>query len=172
MEISYRGFLWLIFALLILVLLGLGGGIMMLASINMSHMQPNQVSLGNTTITVAVADTPLLRAKGLGGKTVLSDSEGMIFPLDAPEEQVFWMKGMLIPIDIIWVRHGTIVGIEKSVVPEPDVADADLKRYPSPIEVDAVIEVAAGFSERHRVSVGDGVHYSGATIAKFNYGTK
>ena len=94
--------------------------------------------------------------KGLGGRTDLSMQQGMLFPYDTVEEKIFWMKGMRIPIDIIWIRRGKIVHIQKNVPPPPSlmVPDRQLARYGTGIFADAVLEVAAGFCELFGVKPG------------------
>jgi len=67
---------------------------------------------------------------------------------------------MLIPIDIIWISDGRVVGIAQEVpVPSPDrpVSDEQLPTYTSPAPVHYVLEVRAGFAKRYNLSVGDTV---------------
>lgn len=58
------------------------------------------------------------RAQGLSGRTELPGGYGMLFVFDVPDRYGFWMKDMLMPIDILWLADdGTIVGIERNVMP-------------------------------------------------------
>lgn len=50
--------------------------------------------------TVAVADTPELRAQGLMGVTDLGDLDGMLFVFDEDAASGFWMRDTIIPLDI------------------------------------------------------------------------
>ena len=106
---------------------------------------------------VSLADTPLKRAKGLSGIKSLSATEGMLFLFDKPAIQYFWMKDMLIPIDIIWISNGRVVGFVENAQPEPDVPTYKLKKYPSPETVDYVLEAKAGTVRRISLQVGDPV---------------
>lgn len=50
--------------------------------------------------TVAVADTPELRAQGLMGVTDLGGLDGMLFVFPENTMSGFWMKNTLIPLDV------------------------------------------------------------------------
>ncbi len=117
----------------------------------------NTVTIGNKTVMVDFAQTPEEVTLGLGRRESLEKNQGMLFIF--PKEQVasFWMKGMLIPIDIIWINDGIVMGIEKNVQPQPDLPDYKLDQYPSPGIVDYVLEVNAGFSDKNNINIGDSV---------------
>lgn len=114
-----------------------------------------KVALRGQDFDVLVADNPIKRSRGLSGRESLAENEGMLFLFSGAGYQVFWMKGMLIPIDIIWVKDNRVVGFEKNVQPEPGVKSSRLKRYAPPEAVDKVLEVRAGTVERLGVQVGD-----------------
>lgn len=106
---------------------------------------------------VDVAESMAQKAKGLGGREELAPDEGMLFVLNPPAERSFWMQDMLIPIDIIWIREGRIIGASENAEPEPGVPPHRLKKYQSPDEVDYVLEVRAGTFDKMNFEVGDGV---------------
>lgn len=111
--------------------------------------------IGDTELSVTVANSPIDQQRGLAGRTMLAENEGMIFLFSEPRLATFWMKGMLMPIDIIWIKNGLVIGVEKNAPPPPAVAyDFDLALYNSPERVDAVLEVAAGFAERRGIGQG------------------
>src|SRR3989344_1451545 len=69
-------------------------------------------------VEIDLADTQEKRTQGLSGRKDIADDYGMLFVFDAPGKYGFWMKDMLIDIDIIWLsRDGSIVHIEHSVSP-------------------------------------------------------
>jgi len=110
----------------------------------------------NVYLKATLADTDKLRQKGLGKIQKLEESQGMLFTF--PEENSspsFWMKDMLIPIDIIWINDGKIVQIDKNVQP-PDSGTPDnkLKLYKADFPVDYVLEVNGGFSEKNKIDTG------------------
>ena len=85
----------------------------------------------------------------------------MLFPFDAAKPRVFWMKGMLIPIDILWIREGKLVAIDANVAP-PRLHEA-----PAVVSqvADMVLEVPAGFAQEMGVKVGQMVRvkYEGSS---------
>src|SRR3989344_718528 len=122
------------------------------------YWSENKVIIDEVVIYVESADTSEKKSKGLGGKTHLSDNYGMLFPFkNQPYPPVFWMKGMEIPIDIIWIKDNTIIDIDKSAQPESGISDAQLKRYSPDKPVDYVLEVKGGLSDEKGFEVGDSV---------------
>ena len=70
----------------------------------------------------------------------------------------FWMKEMLIPIDIIWIEGGHVVKIDKNVeAPKENTPDSELKIYTPDTPIDYVLEVNAGFSDKNSIKVTDTV---------------
>lgn len=122
-----------------------------------------KVIINENEIKVSLAKTQQDREKGLGGVSALDSNSGMLFVFDNPDKpQVFWMKGMLIPIDIIWIKDGKIVKIDKNIpVPTEGVSDNSLKVYSAEQIVDYVLEVNAGFSDKNSFNTGDNVTFSG-----------
>jgi uncharacterized membrane protein (UPF0127 family) len=93
--------------------------------------------------------------RGLGGRESLPDDRGMLFVFPQPGRFTFWMKDMLIPIDMIWISdRGQVVDIH-TAEPEPGVPDQQLKRYTPNGEAKYVLEVRAGLAADKGVQVGD-----------------
>ncbi len=105
------------------------------------------------TITVDVARTAREQAMGLGGRSSLPKDGGMLFPFDAAERRTFWMKGMLIPLDILWIRDGKIVAIDANVPPPRSHETPAIVSHVA----DLVLEVPAGFVRETGISVGQTV---------------
>lgn len=114
------------------------------------------LSIGNSSLSVEIADTEELWKRGLSGREALSENSGMIFVFPEPKPQIFWMKNTRIPLDILWVHEGRVMGIN-NMQPEPGTPDDQLQRYASPEPVEWVIEVNAGWVKAHGVHVGDPV---------------
>lgn len=114
-----------------------------------------KIILGKATLSVQVATTPNEQQQGLSSIPSIQSNEGMLFPYSPAATAVFWMKDMLFPIDIIWIRHNTVIGINENIMP-PAAAHTDnaLTRYPSPGTVDAVLEVQAGWALKHGIHTG------------------
>lgn len=114
---------------------------------------PKCLFVGDTQISIDIADTPPSQARGLSGRSSLYDIEGMLFLFSQDGKYGFWMKDMQFPIDIIWLdKDWKITEVTTSIDPST---------YPtifySQVPVRAVLEVSAGFSERHGVKTGDKV---------------
>lgn len=58
------------------------------------------------------------RRVGLMSRTSLPEEDGMLFIFDKERIHKFWMKDMIIPLDVIWIdEKGIIVHIDKNVMP-------------------------------------------------------
>jgi len=118
------------------------------------------VTINDKVISVEVVKEPKDREKGLSGRESLGEYKGMLFVFDSSEKPPsFWMKDMLISLDIIWIRDGKIVRIDKAV-PAP-APDTKLKLYSPGQSIDYVLEVNSGLSEANSIIVGDPVSISG-----------
>jgi uncharacterized membrane protein (UPF0127 family) len=93
--------------------------------------------------------------RGLGGRESLPDDRGMLFVFPEPGLHAFWMKDMLIPIDIIWISAEGRVADIQTAQPEPGVPDQQLKLYRPDAEATYVLEVRAGLAADKGVEVGD-----------------
>ena len=102
---------------------------------------------------VELAVTPQERARGLMGREELTDNQGMLFLYESDVTPGFWMLGMLIPLDIVWIdRDGVVVGVERDVPPEPGNPQPPLYFPPSPIRY--VLEIKSGRAEELGVGPG------------------
>jgi uncharacterized membrane protein (UPF0127 family) len=120
------------------------------------------VKIGDTVIQVEVSDTPEARAKGLSGRTDIIGDSGMLFTFDSSDQNpVFWMKDMLIAIDIVWIKDGAVIKIDKNVpFPKPGTPDDSLIRYSPGKSIDHVLELRAGYSDQNGIIVGSKVDLS------------
>ena len=117
------------------------------------------VKIGSVTIKALLANNEKLRKKGMGGTKQLDEDEGMLFVFD--EKDIipsFWMKDMLIAIDILWIDNGKIIQIDKDIKPpQKDTPDKDLAQYTPKKPVDYVLEVGGGYSDKKGIKEGDDV---------------
>ncbi|HDY73253.1 MAG TPA: DUF192 domain-containing protein [Candidatus Jorgensenbacteria bacterium] len=116
-----------------------------------------RVKINNQEIVAELASNPAEIKQGLAGRQRLGINEGMLFLFFNKTTNPFWMKGMLISIDIIWIADGRIVGIEHNVPPQPDATVGELILYYPPEPIDQVLEVVAGRARLLRARVGDAV---------------
>jgi uncharacterized membrane protein (UPF0127 family) len=82
----------------------------------------------------------------------------MYFIFENAKEADFWMKNMLIPIDIVWVADQKVIGIDQGIPPPAaGQSDEELPLYHSPGAIDAVLEVAAGEADRLSIDIGTSI---------------
>lgn len=112
--------------------------------------------LGNTNLFIEIADDDKEREQGLSGREPLTEEQGMLFIL-ADREIIrpnFWMKDMQFDLDLIWLRGGKVVEITSNV-PAPKNNDDTLPTYAPSVDIDMVLEVNAGWAERHNIQPGN-----------------
>ncbi len=103
-----------------------------------------------TAFHYEVVTDPAAQERGLGGRTDVPADYGMLFVFPQDDTVGFWMKDMLVPIDIIWLSDtGTILGID---------ADVATSTYPNvfypPEPVKYVLETRAGNAAAQGWTVG------------------
>ena len=114
-----------------------------------------RMRVGSATVVIEIADTDAKRAQGLSGRESLAQDQGLLFIMKEPAVHYFWMKDMLFPLDIIWIREGIVVDISENV---PAPKDGEKPMTVSPGEpADQVLEVNAGFAEKNGITTGDKV---------------
>ena len=103
------------------------------------------ISTNDMTLSVRVADSPSERTHGLSGFTAETvKAQGMLFVFPEAEVQDFWMKGMKLDLDVVWIRDGKIVSISKNI-PAPKPGEEPARMSSKPIPVDMVLELPAGY---------------------------
>ena len=115
-----------------------------------------KVTVNGFEVRADIALTGEQQAKGLDIKNNLTENQGMFFVFQQPDRYGFWMKGMIFPIDIIWLdRNGTVTHIEHSLKPCPP-ANSNLVCPTYFPEKDSlyVLETVPGFSMKHNVRLG------------------
>jgi uncharacterized protein len=100
---------------------------------------------------VEVADSDAERAHGLMGRRSMPRDAGMLFTWPDVASHDFYMKDTLIPLDLIEIRAGRVVGIDH-LTPCPP-ATADCPTTPTP-PVDAALELNAGQAASDGITVG------------------
>ena len=155
----------------ILLLLLIGGSLFFFSPTNQSSkldlpflpQQPtfSKLEISGATLKVEIADTDSKRNKGLSGRDFLDQDQGMLFVFPKAEKYAFWMKGMKIPLDFIWIRDETVVDLLSNIQPpNVGVKDESLPIYSSKSEFNKVLEVNAGVIGRLNIKVGDSIKLS------------
>jgi len=104
----------------------------------------------NNILNVEVSKDELSRENGLSNRT-LWRNQGMLFAFDKMSPQFFWMKDMLIPLDMIFFDNNwEIVLIETDLQPSsfPKTFGGDVKSQ-------YVLEINAGEANSYGLKVGD-----------------
>ncbi|MDR0822846.1 MAG: DUF192 domain-containing protein [Endomicrobium sp.] len=113
-----------------------------------------KTQVGENQLNLILAKSSEASAKGLSDRTEIPQ-DGMLFVFDEPQILVFWMKDMLIPIDIVWIGSNTVLGFSENAQPEYNAPDIALKRYYSPENTDTAIEIKAGAVKKLNIKKGD-----------------
>jgi hypothetical protein len=146
---------------IVLIVLGMimGGGAITFPYLkNLDDIERKaQIKINDQFIVAEVVKSPEAREQGLAGRESIGVNEGMLFIFDNQERHGFWMKGMKIPIDIIWTQDNEIVGLEESVPPpeDPLSPDKELTIYYPPEPVDQVLELRSGRIRLLQARIGD-----------------
>ena len=115
--------------------------------------------LGRCALLLEVAETPEALVRGLMYRPHLPSVRGMLFILERDGPLVFWMKGTLFPLDILFLdKEGRIVDLQ-TMVPEPGVPPERLTRYVSRAPAQYAIEMNAGLARDHGLKVCDRVEW-------------
>lgn len=147
------------------LLVGVVGGLVMLAVAasgllflheDCRDFKEGQVRVAERVLNVAVARSQVEFSRGLAGCSDLPQDSGMYFVFEQASTVPFWMKGMVIPIDIVWIADGRVVGIERNVLP-PVSAVADPPQYRPPRAVTGVLELAAHGAARLGITDGTSI---------------
>ena len=105
---------------------------------------------GDTAVAVELALTREQQARGLMYRTELAEGAGMLFVFEDEAEHSFWMSNTPVALDILYIRNdATIVSIAANTTPYSE------KKIPSRGPARYVLEVPAGWAERHGVKPGD-----------------
>jgi len=107
-------------------------------------------SFGGVSLSLDYATTVAARELGLGGRESIAGDYGMLFVFPKDERYGFWMKDMLVPLDIFWLdAQGHVVSAAEEVATStyPSVFyPAEPARY--------VLETVAGFAHAHGIATG------------------
>jgi uncharacterized membrane protein (UPF0127 family) len=113
-------------------------------------------SLGNEKIKIdiEIADNDYERQLGLMNRKEMKENQGMLFIFPNETMQSFWMRNTLIPLDIVFVNSKkNIVTIHKNTHTLSD------QSYPSSAPAEYVLELNAGFTDRHNIQLGDKLNW-------------
>ena len=107
-------------------------------------------------IDLEIADTEYERELGLMNRKEMAENQGMLFIFPKQDMLSFWMRNTLISLDMIFVnQQKTIVTIHRNtkILSDQSYATSQPARY--------VVEVDAGFCDKHNIQVGDTINWIG-----------
>ena len=120
------------------------------------------VRVGKAQFRVDVADDVEERSQGLSGHPGLGPREGMLFVFEDEGRLGFWMKGMLFPLDMVWIdAQCSVVDITVNA-PVPEPGQSQLPTYSPSGPAQYVLEINAGEADRAGISPGDSVAFTGS----------
>jgi len=136
---------------IILLLFILGAGTYFLLQSEDIESKPvanfTQAKIGDTELTLEIADTPEKRELGLSGRKNLPEKTGMLFVFPMPSQPGFWMKDMKFALDFIWLDQNLKVAeIIENISPEtyPEV-------YIPQEPIQYMLELTAGDALRYNI---------------------
>lgn len=102
------------------------------------------------TIDVEIAETDETRHRGLMFREKMEENQGMLFIFDTEEQQAFYMKNTLIPLDIIFINgKKEIIKIYKNTTP---LSETDLPSLKPSLYV---VEVIGGYCDKYGIKEGN-----------------
>ena len=126
----------LIVAVILLAIFKVGG------NFSIPFLQKSEAVINGTKINLIVARSEKDKIKGLSERKSLPSGEGMLFIFNKPDRYPFWMKGMLFPIDIIYLANNSVVYIVENA-PAPGQAP-NLTIYKPDQPANYVLELNSG----------------------------
>lgn len=113
----------------------------------------------NVFVETELADDPYGWAKGMMFRQALDRDKGMFFVFPDETQRSFWMKNVLIPLDIIFISADKkIADIKENFQP---CRASNCPAYISKEKAMYVLEVNAGFILENGIGIGDSVELIG-----------
>ena len=121
------------------------------------------VRIGGLEFLVEVAADSDKQIKGLSGRQSLDAGTGMLFVFENEKRFRFWMRGMEISLDMVWINSECrVVDVSENVPPpERDIPFNDLPRYSPESPAKYVLEINGGESAARGLLIGDHVAFVG-----------
>ncbi len=106
-------------------------------------------------VNIEIADDVAKRTQGLMYRDTMAETEAMLFIFPDEADRSFWMKNCILPLDIVYVNADKrIITIQRNAVPYSEAS------IPSNGPAQYVVEVNAGFCDRHHINPGDHLQWT------------
>lgn len=112
-----------------------------------------KIKINNKNFNVIIQTSVEGRTEGMMGKR-FDNFDGMLFIMDKNEEQSFWMKNCIVPMDIIFIINETITKIHENC---PPCKSMNCPTYSGKGNI--VLELPAGSCSKYNIEVGNKVAY-------------
>ena len=117
----------------------------------------SEVCFENKCFEVEIADTARKREIGLMNREYLNSNNGMLFVFDQAGVYNFWMKNVLIPLDMIWIdENNKIIFIKENAEP---CKTEKCESFGSDEKALYILEVNGGVAEEMGLEIGDKVEF-------------
>ena len=115
--------------------------------------EQGQICFGNDCFAVEIASRAKDRQKGLMFREDLEKDKGMLFVFKKEGEYSFWMKNVLMPLDIIWLdKDKKVVHIAENCQPCPQPPCPSIKPGK---KAKYVLEINGGLALKKGIKEGD-----------------
>jgi uncharacterized membrane protein (UPF0127 family) len=112
-------------------------------------------------IDIEITDNQREIMTGLMYRQSMPDTAGILFTFEQFKPPFFWMRNTYIPLDMIFVdRNMKIVKIQKNTTP------LSKELIPLHRHTEYVVEVNAGFCDKHHITTGDYILFRPIVITK------
>ena len=112
------------------------------------RVQKVSIADPDLSLHVELADSLILRIKGLMGRKSMGDIDGMLFVFDRPGRYGLWMLNTRIPLEAIFFDED---GIAVDII---QMEPHSLKTHEPRADASFILEVERGFCQRHPIKVG------------------
>ncbi len=123
----------------------------LLTYLQRNHLQVTTLESGDSRYTLQIASTIPEQEKGLGGRSVLPQNQGMLFQFSTAGERCFWMKDMHFPLDMIWIGADKRVLLVKSGILSNTYPNTFCPNVPA----EYVIELNSGQAAKASIHTGE-----------------
>lgn len=119
-----------------------------------------KVIINGKEIIVEIADSDLLRQKGLSNRKSLAENQGMLFIFPQKDYHSFWMKDMNFPLDFIWLDDEVVIDLTENVPVYPPLSELSPPIITPGSQANRVLEVNSGIIKKYNIRINDKVRYN------------
>jgi uncharacterized membrane protein (UPF0127 family) len=110
--------------------------------------RPRTAVINGVSFRLEIADDDATRAKGMAKRAFLPDDTGLLFIFTQEALQTFWMKDVLIPLDVLFLDSSRKIVDIKTMRPEIGVPENQLQRYLSAAPALYALEINGGLAKQ------------------------